>query len=215
MSKAKPAVGVLVGILTLSALVASSATGQWMVNKTTLSGTQTAALATTAAVDESFALKAAGVTVTCSGATISLTSGQLEASGEMFVIPDIVWDRCSANENCSVPLSLSTTALLVDTMLWLLGNTKVVGFLDLPKTKTTIATIKFEGEKCALLGTQPVSGKIKMQGPTGGSEATLQLIEVNALEATEELKVGSSAAEFKGKALLKLASGAPWSFLLP
>jgi hypothetical protein len=49
--------------------------------------------------------------------------------------------------------------------------------------------------------------------PNGQMEETVQLVQANVNEAANELKIGSSAAEFKSIILLKLESGQPWSFL--
>jgi hypothetical protein len=78
------------------------------------------------------------------------------------------------------------------------------------KTKTTLATIGYVGESCALSGVQPVTGKFVMLAPMAQVEATSHLAKATSASS---LKSGSSAAMLTVSALLKLASGEPWSFL--
>lgn len=211
MPKLKTMITICTGTLALTALTpVSPAIAQWMINGKTLSGTETAALATTAAVDENFQLKAAGVTTTCTGNTLESTSPELAASGEMYDESTLKIRQCSANSGCIGPNTINFTSILVDVAPFLLIFTKQK---VLPKTKTTLATIKFEGATCALLGVQPLTGKFLLNGPTGQEERTLQEIQAAATEESAELKLGSSSAELKGEALLKLVSGATWSFL--
>lgn len=213
MSKLKLLTVACVGALALTAFaLASSASAQWMVKGTTLTGSETKALATTAAVDEHGKLKAAGVTIECNGNTLNGTGPMIEASGEKGSATSLTFNECSANSNCTVATTIATVPLVADTPI-IEGN-KDISTIFLPKTKTIFATIKFNGAECALLGTQPVAGKAKINAPTGAAENTLQEIQAEVQEASGELKVGSSAAELKGAALLKLTTNEPWSFLV-
>jgi hypothetical protein len=211
MPKAKLIMTICAGALALSAFASTQlATAQWMVNRTTLNGTQTKALATTAAVDESVLFKAAGVTIKCAGSTLGISGAQLTPAGEMVDLVSLIFTECFTNENCKITKSLSTTPILIHVDL---DGPLHTLYLFLPKTKNTFATISYEGEKCALLGTQPLTGKFTVTAPTGQEEKTLQEIEAAVTEGSSELKIGSSSAELKGKALLKLVSGETWSFL--
>jgi hypothetical protein len=199
---------VCVGVLALSALtLASSASAQWMVAGTTLVGNE--ALANTAQVHELGKLKAAGVTINCAGKNLTGVSPQIEA-GDAGSASSLVFSECTANANCTVTKTLGTLPLMAVAKL---EGTLAVNVSFLPKTGTIFTTIKFEGAECALLGTQPVTGKANVLAPTGQDERLLQLIEAKVTEATGELKVGSSAAELKGSALLRLVSDKTWSFL--
>jgi hypothetical protein len=209
MFKAKRAITTCIMVFTLSAIApAPSAMANWMVAGTNLTGT--AALATTAAVDENFKLKAAGVTITCNGSTISFTNPQINAFDDMVDLNTLTFNSCIANEKCTVTKTIGTSVILVDVELLSPLHTR---FLFLPKPGTLFTTIKYDGGECALLGVQPVTGKARMEGPTGADERTLQEIQAVVSEASGELKIGSSAAELKGAALLKLSNSAPWSFL--
>jgi hypothetical protein len=213
MSKKKSTTAACLGMLTLASLVTTSpATAQWMVGGATLGGTETKALAKTAAVDENMTFKFAGVTLTCQGERVNAVTPQIEASGEMSSASSLEFTQCSASENCQIPTTIATIPVLVHAALDP-GDTKAVLATILPKTKTTFTTIKFEGEKCALLGTQPVTGKAKVLIPAGQEELAKQLVEAKVTAGSSELKVGSSAAEIKGSALVRLVSGATWSFL--
>jgi hypothetical protein len=185
----------------LCSVSTDSASAGWFIEGTALTGT--AALSTTAAVDENALIKAAGVTITCKGTTLNSTAPQLEASGGMLSVSSLTFNECSANANCTVASSVGSVPILADLA-------EEAGFADkivfLPKTKTVLATIKFEGGTCALLGVQPITGKATAKMPTGQIESASQQVEANVTEASAELKVGSSAAEFKDKPLFKLAT---------
>jgi hypothetical protein len=211
MSRAKSIMAVCAGALALAALASPVvATAQWMVSKATLSGTESKRLATSAAVDRSITIKAAGITVTCGGSAFAITP-QIEASGEMASAHSLEFTLCIGNENCQVPVDISTNPVLIDLALDP-GSTKAVLATILSKTKI-LALISYVGEKCALLGQQPVTGKVKALAPVGQEEFATQLVEPKVTAESSELKVGSSAAEVVGSALLKLESGAPWNFL--
>jgi hypothetical protein len=214
MSKVKVMMTVCVGVLALSALASASAsavTAGFMVNGTMLSGTR--ALASTAAVDEAAKLEAAGVTIICNGPVLNGASPKINSATNMGDAESLTFNGCSANENCSVPTSISTLPVLVD--LTLDGTLAVKGkFLPHgPGANTkTFATILFGGALCALEGVQPVSGTQAFLAPTGQDERTLQLISATQ-DVAGELKVGSSAATLTGLILVRLASGEAFSFL--
>jgi hypothetical protein len=123
-----------------------------MVNGTALSGSK--ALAGTAAVDEIWNLKAAGVTVQCAGAVTNSVSAEID-SPTGGAVGKLEFKECSSNENCTVTKTIGSLPLIIDTTL---DGTLATTTTFLPKTKTTFTTFKFEGEKCALLGVQPVTG---------------------------------------------------------
>jgi hypothetical protein len=211
MSKAKLITTVCVGALALSAFASTtSAMANWMVNGTNLNGTR--ALATTARVDEESLVKFGGnVAVRCHGETLNEVNIQIESATEMGASSKLEFTGCSANENCTVPTTISTEPVLVDVTL---DGPLAIWATFLPKTKTIFATIPLEGEKCALAGNVVIIGKAKMLVPTGQDERTLQLLVANVTEGSGELKTSLGlAAELKSSALLRLASGESWSFL--
>jgi len=219
MSKVKVIIAAFVAVLALSALAsasASAATAGWLVNGTLLTGTQTAALATTAAVDQNGVLKFKGITVTCTGTTLNGVTPLIEASGNKGSAGSLGFTGCSGGgENCTLALADSS----IGTLPVVTGEVTLEGTLGVQatfkaKTGTLFTTLKFEGASCAIASeVQPVKGTAHATGPTGQDSNVLQLLSVNATSASEELKVGSSAASLIGSALLKLASSLPWSFM--
>jgi hypothetical protein len=202
---------VCAGVLALSALAsatASAVTAGWMVNGTLLTGS--AALATTAAVDENGVLEGGGVKITCKGKTLNGAAPKIEAPS-MGAASDLEFTECKAEEPCKITTStIKTLPLLVEATLE--GVLAVVATFK-PQTGTIFTTLKFEGESCGLSGTTPIKGTAQVLAPTGQDERTLQLINATTSAASNTLFLGSSPASLAGSALLQLASGQSWSFL--
>lgn len=202
--------------LSIAALVATALyvsiaipANAWFIAGSELTGT--AGLATTAAVTENFKLKGAGVTIECTGSTLSSSSPEITVLDELSV-SKLSFNGCTASEPCSTTKSFGTVPVSADFIEQTLEEDKAQ---ITPKTKTVLATVKFEGASCALLGTQPITGEVNANFPTGQLEKTLQEIRMNTVEESKELKIGSSAAEFKGAASLKLATEKIFAALLP
>jgi hypothetical protein len=202
----------LIAVFVFSALAsasASAATAGWMVGGTQL--TTTAALATTAKVDQKGTLEvpSAEVTIKCEGSTLNGVAPQI-GPGNMGSATSLVFTVCeSTTSTCTIGSpTIGTVPILAEATLEGALGVKVI---FTPKTTKVFTTIDYIGEKCALEGVKPVKGKATVKAPTGQDENTLQLIE--AATTSGELEVGSSEAILKGSALLKLASGQPWSFL--
>jgi hypothetical protein len=208
MSKVKVTLSVVAALFALSAIASASASAAaWKVGGAELKGS--AALATTAKTDKAAKLKAAGVTIECIGSALKGVNPVITQTNTGSAT-SLEFTECSSlNENCTVPTTIGTVALTATASV---GTAPDVKAVFAPKTKNTFATIKYEGEKCALLGTQPVTGKATVDDPTGQNEAELQIINAVTTEASGELKVGSSPAELLGSALLKLASSSKWAF---
>src|SRR5580704_16458798 len=132
--------------------VASASTPGWVIGEERLLGT--AALATTASVDERFRLKAAGVTVECTGSTLNVIGSEIKAPNTMAAT-SITFNGCSAGAPCSLATSSFGTVPLSAELTELLAPEDKVVFT--PKTKMTFATLKFEGATCLLEGVQPVT----------------------------------------------------------
>jgi len=214
MSKAKMIITTLIAVFALGALAsasASAATAGWMVNGTLLSGSTP--LATTAKVDQSGFLKssAANVELECSGTTLNGVAPEITSPSKGSA-SSLIFTSCIAlSPNCTIGSSeIKTVPLLAEVTLE--GVLAVIATFK-PETKSVFATFLFNGEKCAAEGLNAVTGTAKVLAPTGQDERTLQQINAIATEVSNELKVGSSAAELKGSALLKLASSLEWSFL--
>jgi hypothetical protein len=209
MSKTKLIMSAFVAVLAFSALAsasASAATAGWMVNGKLLSGS--AALATTAKVDEKAKLSAAGVEIECTGENLNGVAPQITSAASGSATSLIFTGCVSKTATCTLgTTTIGTVPVIAEATLD--GALGVLATFS-PKTKTTFTTIEYLGANCALEGIQPVTGKAVVLDPTGQDEATSQLIKVTSAST---LKVGSSAATLTGSALLKLASGEPWSFL--
>jgi len=217
MSKVKMIVTTLIAALAFTALAAASAsatTPGWMVGGTNLASGASEALATTAAVDQPGLLKISTVEVECTGNTLNGTAPKIEGTNKGSAT-SLEFTGCAAKSPCSLAGQnaggvIGTLPITAEATLE--GALAVVATFS-PKTGTTFTTIAFTGASCSLSGVQPVTGHAKVLAPTGQDERTLQLINAVVTAASDELKVGGSAAELKGSALLQLASGKTWSFL--
>jgi hypothetical protein len=187
---------------------ASAVTAGWMVNGTMLSGS--AALATTARVDEKGVLTGAGFKIICEGKTLSGIAPEISAPNTGMA-QSLEFTECAGEEPCTLAsTTIKTFPIGVEATLE--GALAVVATFK-PLTGTVFSTIKFEGTECGLAGETPIKGTVKVLAPTGQDERTLQLITSIATEASKELLVGSGAASLKGSILLQLANHQLWSFL--
>lgn len=217
MSRAKLVFATCFAVFAFSGLVASQAFagGEWDVNGTPLVGT--AALAHAALVLKPGSLRidnANPIEIECLAHEILINEGVL-------IAPDGVLAKSITFHECAVTLGSPTCTLASDLITTVpihgLAHLDEGGRLNtliliLPETKTTFATFKFEGEKCALLGTQAVTGGVHLLIDEGYLPKELHLILVVTLKGG--LKVGSSEALLTGlDADLRLESGLLWRFL--
>lgn len=197
----------LLGVLSIS----SQASADWMVNGTTLTGT--AALATTAAVDEEVQFSAAGVLVKCSGNNQRFVNPVM--NGVTGMADALSWEStgCVATQPCRIAESMketiSTLPILIDAVLE--GALAVKGRVLPVNSSKVFMTVKFEGAECSLAGVQTVKGSQAVLIPTGQDERTAQTI--TTVSEGEGLKVGTSAVTMKGSVLGRTAGGLPFSFL--
>jgi hypothetical protein len=212
MSRTKMIVPIFIAMLAFSALAsasASAATAGWMVNGTNLSGS--AAIATTAKVHEAFALAGGGLNITCTG-NLNGVRPEIKSPNKDFA-QELVFTACTTtNGGCTVPTEILTVPILTEATL---DSSNALGVIDTfkPETGTLFVNIPFKGELCAVVGTKPVTGKVTTLAPTGQDERVAQLLVANVAEGASEIFIASSAASFKGSALLQLQSGQAWSFL--
>jgi len=220
MSKAKLMVAAFFAVLALGALAsstASAATVGWLVNGTLLTGTQTAAIATTAFVDEkgilAFGEGEGEVKITCSSSTLGGVSPQIEATNKGSA-SSLIFEGCESTSTgeCKLVSGKSIGTLPITTEVTLDGPLAVQGVFK-PKSGTTFATIKLEGTNCAESGKVGIKGTAPWLAPTGQDERTLQLLSVNITKEQNVLQVGSLAASLKGSILLALVSLKGWSFM--
>jgi hypothetical protein len=211
MCRVRRIVVVCVGVLALSVLASASAlaaTAGWMVNGTNLKGS--AALATTAAVDEDGILVGAGFHIQCSGKTANSIAPEIK-SPNTGRASSLEYTECEGEEPCKIN-SPTIKIFPVTEEATLEGVLATVATFK-PATGTVFATIKFEGTECGLAGETPFKGQFKVLAPFGQDEGTLGQVNSITTEASKELLVGGSAAGAKGSVLLQLAHGEPWSFL--
>jgi hypothetical protein len=201
MFKIKLTFIVLVLASAVCAVAASSASAGWSIEGVELPAGSKAALATTAKVTENFKLAAAGVTIECTGANLNSISPEIVGPSKIAA-SSLTFSECKANTNCTVTKTIGTVPVLAELTEQTAPEDKAVFAAE---TKTTIATIKYEGELCALEGIQPITGKASISLPRGQEGKTLQ--EIRANTTSGELKLGSNAATLKGVAELRLASG--------
>jgi len=149
------------------------------------------------------------VTIVCSGKTLNGVAPQIESANKGSVT-DIEFTECTASTLCSLNgKTIKTVAVSVEATLE--GAESVLATFA-PKSGTLFTTVTLEGVECALEGAQPISGHAKVLAPTGQRENTWQ--KINAITpANGELKIGSSAAELCGSALLKLSNSETWRLL--
>jgi hypothetical protein len=214
MSRVKVVFAGFVAVLVVSAMESSpaiAAGGGWLIDGTLLVGS--AALATTAFVDEIPKLTFGATEITCNSPTLSGVSPQIE-SPNMVSATSLIFKECkvtSAGE-CVLESGAIIGTLPVLAEVTLDGPSGIRGVIK-PKTVTTFATIKLAGAECAETGKIPVRGTVSWLTPTGQTERTWQLRGVNVTAATKELEVGNAAAGLKSSVLGKLASALPWSFM--
>jgi hypothetical protein len=218
MSKVKVAAMVLFAVFAMSAIAASSASAEWLIGGTALTGT--AALATTALVDEKTKLLVPAVedlTIECAGETLDGENPTLIAPDKGFAT-SLKFLGCSSVKpasGCAIesqPTAIPTTAILALAALKT-GEEDKVTFT--PETGKVFAEIAFStANTCAFNGVEGVHGSVTVGAPTGTLELLNQAIVGLGSFENNSLEVASSKAYLVGgKALLRLASDSKWSFM--
>jgi hypothetical protein len=223
-SKSKLMVVVLIAVCAFSSVAASSAfagEGTWLVKGTKLlKATETLALSTTAQIDEStfFNVPSLKTKVTCSGGTAKVLTGlkpyiQGPNTGGA---ESLIFEGCSEIEPSGCHLEVGhekveTNPVVVTLETGPQAPEDRIHFA--PKAGKVFANIVFEKSSCALSGEQPVDGSVVVGAPTGQTELTMQPIAPLGTTENNNLEIaGDKAYLEKGRALLLLASGLPWSF---
>lgn len=196
-------------VVAIGALVPAPAMASgWMVGGSNLVGTR--ALATTAKVDEEGVLQGAGITVVCEGKTLNAVGPEIK-SPNTAAASSIEFTECSAASPCRLTNErIKTEPVIAEaTLEGALAYTAVI----VPKAGTIFTSITFTGTECALEGTQPITGRVKVLAPTGQGERTVQLISSISTEASHEIKIGSGAGGLTMSVLRGTAHGERWSLL--
>jgi hypothetical protein len=212
-------VRILIGLtvaLALGTSAVASASAAWYVEGTELSST--AALATTAKLDESVNLNvpSLGVKLTCTGGAskvLSATKPYIQAPGSLGA-ESLILQGCSeiTPTSCEISETIATepVAASVEKVEFPLDRIRLV-----PKTGKVLASITFEGT-CLEAGEEPVDGSVTLDAAGLQEESATQ--SVSPLGTTEnnslELLKDKSYLEH-GKALLQLASGKVFAFFAP
>lgn len=161
MSKAKLLVVACFAVFAFSGMVASTASaGEWQIEGETFTTGETRALLPTALVLATGRLNVPSLNteVVCKGEKLDLNNGKI-IYPDGILVQSVVFHECSTENTgeCSLGSTLIST-VPIHGLVHLEGILHVL-ILLLPQTKTTFATIAFEGAKCALAGTQPVTEK--------------------------------------------------------
>jgi hypothetical protein len=189
--------------------------GLWLINGTGLASGSTLALAVTAHVDESSVLNvpSLGIELTCTGGSNQVLTG----TKPYLQGPDnggaeaLIFEGCSeiTPAGCTIETKIETVPVIATVELAASLEDRII---FAPKEGKPFANIEFFGS-CALSGLKPVKGQVTIGGPAGQTEQTLQpLAPIGTLENHSLEQGGKPAYLEKGRALLKLASGASWSF---
>ncbi len=216
MSRAKLLLAAGFAVLAFGALSVGTASAAWDVNGTLLVGT--AALAN-ALVLSFGTLDSAGVEIQCQAHEIEITNGFIREPDEVLA-GGLTFHSCKVlnKEGTGCTLSSETIATLPIHGLAVLDEGKVLNtlILILPLPTKTFSVLTFTGEKCALLGNQPITANknpaIDLLVHEGGVPLLLHL--VLAFSLKESLHLGSGEATLEGlDADIRLANDQTWAFL--
>ena len=213
MSRARLLLMACFGVFAIGAVASTVASAAWDVGGTLLVGS--AALASPALVlsHGKLSVESAGtIDIECTSTELGLTEAVIVHPDELRM-QSVTFKECGATAPCSIGNSKTISTLALHGLAELDGTLNtLIKLLSLPSK--TFAVVKFEGESCALLGTQPVTetganADILIDGGPDNGVSHLAL----AFSLTG-LKVGSSRAVLEGLDFdLKLTSGKEWRFL--
>jgi hypothetical protein len=183
----------------------------WFVNGTKLPAGSKQALSTTARVASAPVLNvpSLNIKISCSGLSgespeiVGTTTGKAKS---------LIFEKCSeiAPAKCSVETTIPTLAVQADPFFNVLQEDRVQ---FKPQSGTTFATIDFLGSECPVAGEKPVKGAVAVNAPTDQTELAEQPIEGLGTVENNSLEITGDKGYIEGgKAFLKLASGAKWSF---
>jgi hypothetical protein len=215
MSRSKSLVGACFAMFALCAVVSATAFagGQWDINGTPLAAHATVGLSNVLVLEEGKLLikSAPEFSIVCKGHEVLLINGVL-IGPDGALAKSIVFHECKTEESEACTLAKPLIETVPVHALAHLDGTLNALILVLPETKTTFATVKFEGATCALEGTQPIAGAAHIL--IHEAIHSLKRHRALAFSLAGLLKVGSSEAKLEGLVGdIELTSGLPWSFL--
>jgi hypothetical protein len=186
----------------LCATSAAPASAGWFIEGEALSGS--AALATTAAVEEPFLLEGAGLNAECAGSVVESTKPEIKSSNRMAT--NLLFTACkTGNEGCTTPTTLGTVPLLAELTEQAVSDEEAK---FRPETGTLISTIKLSGEKCAVAGNKPVTGAFRGKLPDLEREA----LPIALYAEPGELLISSSEAKLQDLYVVKVGNRALFFF---
>jgi hypothetical protein len=216
MSKVKTIGAALFAVLALTAMAAGSASAAgWHVNGTELTGTQSAALATSAVTDKPAVLNvpALPLKITC--------TGPLEGVSPKITAPNtgsattLKFTTCSVVEPTTCKLSAPEIKTEEVTATVSTATSPVDHILFKATTAKHFTEFVLEGTSCSISGKKAVTGTVVLKSATGQTESAIQPLEgLGSLEqGTDSLQTANDPSYIEGgEALLKLESGSKWSF---
>ena len=215
MSKVKIIIVALFAMFALTAMAAASASAAgWHVSGTELTGTQTAALSTTAVNDSPAVLHvpALPLKITCKG---SLTGVAPKITApNLGSATSLTFHECSVVEptTCALGSPEITTEPVTATVT---TATSPADHILFKTSAADFATFELTGSSCSISGKKAVKGTVVLKAATGQTESAIQDLEgLGSLEqGGDSLQTANDPSYIEGgKALLKLESGATWSF---
>jgi hypothetical protein len=217
LSKVKVMMLVVAAVAAFSALGAASASAEWLVGGTVLTGS--AALTNQALVDATSTLlvPALGLSIVCGGHFLDGTDPLIIAPDKGFAsaLTFLGCNTTAPASGCALEEKeqpIATNPILARAFL---GTGEEDRVLFSPETKGIFANIKFsEKNTCAFNGIEPVKGSLIAGAPTGRLNlATQPLVGLGSVE-NHSLEIGTQPAFLDGgRALLALVSGSTWSFM--
>jgi hypothetical protein len=206
-------------VLAASAVLASTASAEWLVEGKPLGSGKSAALASATTVDQSLILHftAGTVKILILCAAVSVNKGRIFAPNGVFV-QSIDFSSCHTISptptNCQLTGEQSAQLTLIGTNPVLATAKSSTRISFNPQTGKLFVNIPFaEGKTCAVEGLIPAKGEVITSTPSGGTETVSQGLQGLGSEENNSLEIGSGNKGFLlGLTLIKLESGKTWSF---
>jgi len=204
-------------VIAFSAVGVASASADWFVGGALLKSS--AALSTTAVVDAPTTLlvPALGLSVVCSGGTLDGTNPEIITgdTGKAKALTFLSCNTTKPEKGCALEVTNQAISTLPINARAFLGTGEEDRVLFSAQTKSLFTDIFFSGaNECAFNGEEPVKGSVIVGAPTGQLELLNQAIVGLGSVENNSLEIGAGNKAFLdgGKALLKLANDALWSF---
>jgi hypothetical protein len=197
------------------ALAGSASAAGWHVSGTELTGTQTAAVATTAVNDKPAALNvpALPLKITCDGSLTGVSP--VIAAPNSTSTTSLTFHECSVVEpaTCKLESPEIKTEAVTGTVRTATGTADHILFK--PTTAKHFTEFELEGSSCSVSGKKAITGSVVLKMATAQTESSIQALEgLGTLEqGTDGISVANDPSYIEGgKLLLKLESGSKWSF---